>query len=136
MKARILKITTLFAIFALALGGGYFLGHRNATNEAVRSNSAGILMFFTGIHQKLAEGDIESAKHIAVGGASCQILAIDNMERYPLLHQFWSMFPYKGMPDTKAMTERNLDQSYAHFSKDSNALMPEAMTYLEKHSNK
>jgi hypothetical protein len=130
MKAHILKYTFLGLIFCFAGGMGYFLGFRNAMNEVARNYSTGALMFFTGIHERLSSGEVESAKTIAAGGAGCQILAIDNIEHYPLILQFWSMFPYQGMPDTEAIKKRELDRAFAHFSKHPEALTPEAMTYL------
>lgn len=122
----------LLAVIGLAMGSGYFLGFRNATHDAVRNNSVGLLPFFIGIHERLVEGDIESAKHISASCAAMQILAIDNSERYPLILEFWSMFPYKGMPDFEAMKDRNLDRAYDYFSKEPKVLMPDAMAYLQK----
>jgi hypothetical protein len=135
MKTRILQMIVLLAVIGLAMGSGYFFGFRNATHDAVRNNSAALLPFFIGIHELLVEGDIESAKHISAGCAEIQILAIDNIERYPLILEFWSMFPYKGMPDFGAMKDRNLGRAYEYFSTQPKMLTPEAMAYLQKHSN-
>ena len=132
MKTRILQMIALLAVIGLAMGSGYFLGFRNATHGAVRNNSVDLLQFFIGIHERLMEGDIESAKHLSASCAAMQILAIDSSERYPLILDFWSMFPYKGKPDFQAMKDRNLDRAYDYFSKGPNVLMPEAMAYLQK----
>lgn len=131
MKARILRYTLLAAIITLAGGMGYFLGYKRATCESVRNECTAALMFFTGIHDRLEQSNYEDAKQIAVTAANCQILAIENVDRSPLLLYFCSMFPYRGMPDTKAITRRELDRARTYFSQYPNTLTPTAMAYLE-----
>lgn len=131
MKTRILRYPLLAAFIFLASGTGYFLGYKRAKCETVRSECTAALMFFTGIHEHLENSNYEEAKRITAAAASCQILAIDHINRYPLLLHFWSMFPYRGMPDMKAATRRQLDRARDHFSKYPTALMPTAMACLE-----
>jgi len=135
MKANILKCAFLFAVICLAGGMGYFLGFKRAGSEVARNYSAGSLMFFTAIHKSLEEGDYVEAKRFASAGASCQILAIDNIDRYPLSLHFWSIFPYPEMPDMKAQTKKQLERARVHFSKYPSELMPEAISYLQKDRN-
>ena len=132
MNTRILKNTFLVFLAVIFCAVSYFLGHRNATNEVARNYSSGALMFFTGIHENLVAGNWDGAKRIAACGDDCQILAIDNVERYPLVLQFWSMFPYGGMSDTKAMRDRELTKALNHFSKHPETLSADAMAYLNK----
>lgn len=131
MKTRILRYTFLAVIIVLAGGTGYFLGYKRATCETVRNECTAALRFFTGIHDHLEQSNYEEAKRIAAAAASLQILSIDNIDRYPLTLHFWFMFPHRDMPDMKAVTRRELDRARDHFSKYPDALMPEAMAYLE-----
>lgn len=131
MKARIRRYTFLAAIIVLAGGTGYFLGYKRAKCETVRSECSDALMFFTGIHERLEQSNYEEAKEIAVTAANCQILAIETVDRSPLLLYFLSMFPHRGMSDMKAATRRELDRARTHFSQYPNTLTPIAMDYLE-----
>ena len=120
----------LTAVFFGAVG--WLLGARHALSDAAAMHNAASLVFFTGIHQALLDGNVDSAKRTTEMAVSAHLGVIENAPRIGVTETINHFFA-SGMKDWPSHTLLGV---YSHFGKQPDSLTSEAMRFLKSNAEK
>ena len=100
-------------------------------SEFVRGQHALDMMLMTSIYRDLESGEIAEAKRHSAKCTSLSILAIKNIENYPIWSAYLEMLPWHKAQKTDYIVKRHLTEAQSFFSQHPNVLLPEASNYLD-----
>lgn len=112
----------------LFLAIGYIAGGYRGTRQAVIGSNAGSLVWFTGIHQRIAKGDYEKAKEITESAVDAHVGVLAKVHNHPQDILVW-IIPWA--PDVVSqITPGALKNANDYFVEKTSALKPETRNFL------
>jgi len=93
MKRNILLIVVVIAIGIAC----YLVGLAQGTNRGVKGSNSASILFFTGIHRSLKEGDIQRAIKLSEDGIATHAGVIQTAEDRPMSSLVF-LYPWMGDP--------------------------------------
>ena len=128
-----MKRIILFSVIAIFCGAvGWLLGARYALSAAAANHNAASLVFLTGIHQALLDGNVASAKRTAEIAISGHVLVIESAPKITVADTIRHFF----IPGNQSNPGHTLLGVYDHFAKQPDSLSPEAMSFLKSNAEK
>jgi hypothetical protein len=91
-----MKRTILIIIGAVAIGGScYLLGLAQGTNRGVKGSNSASILFFTGIHQYLKDGQVDRAIKLSEDAIATHSGVIQTSEDHPAASLVF-LYPWMG----------------------------------------
>lgn len=113
---------------------GYFLGGYRGTRQAAFGSNAGSLVWFTGIHQRIAKGDYEKAKELTESAVDAHVGVLAQIQSNPESILVW-IIPWA--PDVvNQISPGILKNANDYFVEKTSALKPETREYLASTQHK
>lgn len=119
----------LTAVFFSAVG--WLLGARYALSDAAAMHNAASLVFFTGIHQALLDGNVDSAKRTTEMAVNAHLGVIETAPKIDTSATIRHFLDFR----MRKWPRKTLLGVYSHFEKQPGSLSPEAMSFLQSNAN-
>jgi len=129
-----MKRTILIIIGALAIGGSsYLLGLAQGTNRGVIGSNSASIIFFTGIHRYLKDGQLDRAIKLSEDAIATHSGVIQTAEDHPSASL---VFLYPGMGDVLTENYRKiLGGTYAYLNAYPQAVPKETTEFLARYQS-
>ena len=127
MKPNILLIVGALAI-AISF---YLLGLAQGTNRGVKGSNSASILFFTGIHRSLINGDIPAALKLAEDGIATHAGVIETAEDHPGSALVF-LYPWMGDPLADSY-KKILGGTYVYLSGYPEAVPPDTTNFLARY---
>jgi len=127
-----MKRYIVIAIGAIAIGVScYLLGLAQGTNRGVKGSNSASIIFFTGIHRYLKDGEIDSAIKLSEDAIASHSGVIQTAEDHPTASL---VFLYPGMGDVLTENYKKiLGGTYAYLNAYPQAVPKETTEFLARY---
>jgi len=127
-----MKRNILLIVGALAIGMSvYLLGLAQGTNRGVKGSNSASILFFTGIHRSLINGDIPAALKLAEDGIATHAGVIETAEDHPGSALVF-LYPWMGDPLADSY-KKILGGTYVYLSGYPEAVPPDTTNFLARY---
>ncbi len=126
------NIILIFGAFVIGISS-YLLGLAHGTNRGVKGSNSASILFFTGIHHSLMEGDTQKAIKYSEDGIATHAGVIQTAEDHPISSL---VFLYPGMGDPLVDPYKKiLGGTYVYLSAYPQAVPPETIDFLARYES-